>query len=398
MKRALIIFKKEFLDTIRDRRTVMMMIILPLLLFPLIIGLTAKITASQDKKAKTKILQVGLISNGNAERFSVLIKQREDMAVDESVKEENIKELITGKKKDFIIVFDKAFDQKTSEKQSGTVHLHYKSSEENDIAKQRIREVLNKFKDELMDVRLKDMELSKEFVNPLDIKHVDIVTMKEQLGRRLGGLLPYIFIIFCFLGALYPAIDLAAGEKERSTIETLLTSPATRMQIVVGKFLVITLAGLISAGVSILGLFIAIRMAVRIPKEILEGLLKIIEPSTIALVLSLLVPLCVFFAAVLLSISIYAKTFKEAQSIMTPMNFIVIIPAAIGMLPGIKLTAITALIPVFNVSLATREIISGTISTPLLLLVYLSLFLLAALSLVFCARWFNKEKVVFRGM
>lgn len=398
MKRALIIFKKEFIDTLRDKRTIIMMIVLPLLVFPLIMGLVTKIAVSQNKKAKTKTLQVGLITNGSAERFRVLIKERKDMVVDESIKADEIKDLITGKKKDFILVFAEDFDINTSEKKSGTVHIHYKSSDENDIAIRRIRAVLNKFKDELLDTRLKEMELSKEFVNPLDIQRVDIVTIKEQLGRAVGGFLPYIFIIFCFLGAMYPAIDLAAGEKERSTIETLLTSPATRMQIVLGKFLVITLAGLISAGISILGLFIAVKQAVRIPADVLEGLLKIIEPSTIALLLSLLVPLTVFFAAVLLSISIYARTFKEAQSIMTPMNFVVIVPAAIGMLPGIKLTAITAIIPVFNVSIATRAIISGTITTPMLMLVYLSLFILAAVSLIFCAKWFNKEEVVFRGI
>lgn len=398
MKRALIIFKKEFIDTLRDKRTIIMMIVLPLVIFPLIMGLVTKITVSQQKKAKTKTLKVGLITNGNAQRFRVLIKERKDMAVDESITSDAIEDLIKSKKKDFILVFAEDFDLKTSQKQSGTVFIHYKSSDENDIGIRRIRDVLNTFKDELMDTRLQQMELSKEFINPLDIQKVDIVTVKEQLGRAVGGFLPYIFIIFCFLGAMYPAIDLAAGEKERSTIETLLTSPATRMQIVLGKFLVITLAGLISAGISILGLFIAIKQAVRIPAEILEGLLKIVEPSTIALLLSLLVPLTVFFAAVLLSISIYARTFKEAQSIMTPMNFVVIIPAAIGMLPGIKLTAITAIIPVFNVSLATRAIISGDITIPMLMLVYLSLFLVAAVSLVFCAKWFNKEEVVFRGI
>jgi sodium transport system permease protein len=170
------------------------------------------------------------------------------------------------------------------------------------------------------------------------------------------------------------------------------------MQIVIGKFLVVTLAGLISAAVSMLGLFIALKKSVNIPGDIMEALLRIIEPSSIAMMLSLLIPLTVFFAAVLLSISIYAKTFKEAQSIMTPMNFIVIIPAAIGMLPGLKLTTVTALIPVFNVSLATKRIIAGTIEPGLLILVFLSLFFLAAVSLVFCSRWFNKEEIIFRGI
>jgi sodium transport system permease protein len=398
MKKILVIFKKEFIDTIRDRRTIILMIVLPLLVFPLIMGVASKLAVSQTKKAKTKVLKVGLITYGNAERFRIIIKEREDMIIDESVKEENIESLIQDAKKDFIIIFEEDFDKKTAQKESGVVRVHFKSSEENDIAKRRIREVLNKFKAELLDVRLKALSLEKSFVEPLKIKEVDIVTIKEQIGRYVGGFLPYIFIIFCFVGAMYPAIDLAAGEKERSTIETLLTSPANRFQIVFGKFMVVTLAGLISASVSIIGLFIAVRLAFRIPPQILDTVLRIIEPGSIALLLSLLIPLCVLFAAVLLSFSIYAKSFKEAQSIMTPMNFIVIFPAIIGLLPGIKLNATTALLPIINVSLATKDIISGTIKTGLLLEVYLSMFTLAGISLFFCSRWFEREDVIFRGI
>ncbi len=398
MKKTLMIFKKEFIDTVRDRRTILMMIVLPLLIFPLMMGVVTKITASQTQKAKTKILKVGLVTNGNAERFRTLLKERDDMTVDESIKAEDADSLIQDKTKDFIIVFDENFDGKTGQKESGTVHLHFKSSRENDIAKRRINSVFNQFKGELLDGRLKEVNLTKEFVEPLVIKEVDIVTVKEKLGQTIGGFLPYIFVLFCFLGAMYPAIDLAAGEKEKSTLETLLTSPASRMQIVLGKFFVITLAGLISAGISIVGLFIAIKLAVRIPQHILDALLRIVEPSSILLILSLLIPLCVFFAAILLSMSLYAKSFKEAQSIMTPMNIIVLLPLLIGTLPGMKLTTVTALIPVFNVSMATKAIIAGTIQPGLLLLVYLSLFVLAVLSLMFCAKWFNREDVIFRGI
>ncbi len=398
MKRIWIIFKKEFIDTLRDRRTVMLMIVLPLLIFPLLMGIITKITTSQVKKAETKSLNIGLITNGNGIRFTTLLKERKDIIIHESIKEENIDTAIKDNKLDFVIVFAPDFDTQTNQKKSGKISIHYKSSDENDIGLKRINEVLDKFKTELLEIRLKDMNLETAFIEPLLIEKMDIATMKEQIGRHIGGFLPYIFIIFCFVGAMYPAIDLAAGEKERSTIETLLTSPASRMQIVLGKFLVITLAGLISAGFAIIGMFVAIKQAVNIPAEIMDTVIKIIEPTSIALLLSLLVPLCVFFAAILLSFSIYAKSFKEAQSIMTPLNFIVIMPAAIGMLPGIKLTVITALIPIFNVSLATREVISGTIQTGLLLEVYLSLFLMAGLSLFFCARWFNRESVIFRGI
>jgi len=398
MKRTLVIFKKEFLDTLRDRRTIMLMIVLPLLVFPLLMGVVTKIAISQSKKAQEKVLKVGLLLNGNASAFSDIIKKRTDMTVAESLGQEDTETVIKNGTFDFVVAFQSDFDLTTNQKKSGVVTLHYRSSSEMDIAKRRLDDVLSQYKAQLLDTRLKDLNLEKEFVDPMTVNIIDIATMKEQFGEKAGGFIPYIFIIFCFVGAMYPAIDLAAGEKERSTIETLLTSPASRMEIVLGKFLVITLAGLISASVSIVGLFIAVKQAVKIPDEILDALIKIIEPSTILMVLTLLIPLCVLFAALLLSFSVYAKSFKEAQSIMTPMNFIVILPAIVGTLPGIKLTFLTAVIPIFNVSLATKEIISGTIQTPMLMLVYLSSFTFAGLSLFFCARWFNREEVIFRGI
>jgi sodium transport system permease protein len=113
--------------------------------------------------------------------------------------------------------------------------------------------------------------------------------------------------------------------------------------------------------------------------------------------MSLLVPLAVFFAAGLLSISIFARSFKEAQSLMTPLSIVVIMPVVIGLMPGIKLDATTALIPVLNVSLASKDIIAGTISYGLMAEVYGSLVVLAALSLYGCARWFGRESTIFRS-
>lgn len=397
MKRTFVIFKKELLDTFRDRRTILMMIILPLLVFPLIINITVKFSISQEKKAQEKVLKVGLITNGNAADFRDVLLKRQDMIIDEEIEEEKINELITLGKSDFILVFEEEFDQKIADKGKGQVHVYFRSSAENNIAKRRIIKSLGIFKDKLIDARLKELDLDKSFIEALEINQRDLASVKERLGEAIGGLLPYFFVIFSFLGAMYPAIDLAAGEKERSTIETLLTSPASRLQIVMGKFFVVTFAGIFTAVITMVGLFLSVRQTKGIPKFIMDEVMRLIEFKSIALLFSLLIPLCVFFAAALLSFSIFARSFKEAQSTITPLNFIVIIPAFIGLLPGIKLNATTALVPILNVSLATKEIISGTIKTGLLAEVYLSLFVLAAVSLYFCARWFNRESVIFRG-
>jgi len=400
MKKIIVIFKKEFKDILRDRRTIMMMVVMPILLIYVFINLSITLSTSQAQKAEEKVLNVALFKKENIETFRTILEKQKNIniIIKENQETDRINTLIQEKKLDFAVVFEADFDRKVKERKSGSVDLYFKASSENNIAKRRVIDSLKEYKQELLNIRLQALSLDNSFVEPLKINEKDLSTQKEKVGESMGGLLPYFFILFCFLGAMYPAIDLGAGEKERATIETLLTSPASRMQIVLGKFFVITCTGLISAIISILALYLAIKQAKGIPPGAMQAIIRIVEFKSVGLLFSLLVPICVFFAAALLSISIFARSFKEAQSIMTPLNILVIIPVFIGLFPGIKLNTTTALIPMLNVSLATKEIISGTIKTGLLVEVYLSLFVLAALSLVFCAQWFKREEVIFRGI
>lgn len=398
MKKTLIIFLKELKDSLRDRRTVFMMIALPLIMMYVFSNIAIKMQMRQVVKSKERALSVALITNNNAEDFKTTISKRSDMILKLNIDEENAKKMIEQDQLDFAIVFPANFDEIQKEYKSGSVSVYYKNSRDIEIAKERISKMLDDYKKDILNKRLEDKQLDQAFVNPIEINSIDLATAKERIGEILGGMLPYIFIIFCFMGAMYPAIDLAAGEKERKTIETLLSSPASRMQIVLGKFLVVVLAGITSAVVSIVGLFLAFKGVKEMPQKGLEMILRLVETKSVLLTLSLLVPLCVFLAAMLLSMSIYAKSYKEAQSIIAPMNIVVIIPALIGMMPGIKLTATTALIPILNVSLATKEIVSGTIKMGLLFEVYAALFILAALGIWFCTMWFKREDVIFRGM
>jgi sodium transport system permease protein len=115
------------------------------------------------------------------------------------------------------------------------------------------------------------------------------------------------------------------------------------------------------------------------------------------MVLSLLVPVTALFAAILLSLSVFAKSYKEAQSLISPLSIVVIVPALVAVMPGTELNSLTALIPVLNVALASKEIIAGTVDPLLLAEVYVTMFLLAGLSLWGCAKWFQREETIFRG-
>ena len=142
-----------------------------------------------------------------------------------------------------------------------------------------------------------------------------LATLQEVLGQRVGGMLPYLFVSMMLTAAATVGIDMSAGEKERGTLETLLSSPATRSEIVVGKSLVIALAGMVSALASMVGVYLVVRFgASEIPPEVMEFVGSVLTAKVIAMVATLLVPLAVFFATAVLAVAIVAKSFKEAQS------------------------------------------------------------------------------------
>jgi len=398
MNRFVTIFRKEFTDTIRDRRTLFVMVVFPLVLVPLLMTVVTNMQMSSMKKAEEKVLRVALVPNGNAPGLVEALSARSGLRLVTGVSADSVEAFIARDSIDAGIVIDREFDAALARMGSGTVRLYYRSSDDYDMVKRRLTEVIGGFEKKIVADRFAALHIDARIVNPVVVEEHDIASMKEKLGKTVGGMVPYLFVIFCFMGSMYPAIDLAAGEKERGTMETLLTAPVSRFQILLGKFAVVVLTGILSACVSILGVLVALRRMSQMPPELMSAFMGILDIQTVLLVLSLLVPLTVFFAAVLLSISVFAKSYKEAQSMISPLTIVVILPVLMGLFPGIALDPVTALIPVLNVSLATKEIIAGTIGTGLLLEVYASLVLLAGLALFGCARWFEREGTIFRGV
>jgi len=281
------------------------------------------------------------------------------------------------------------------------VQLHYNNAPLTSKVKSRTKKVLEALgeklrQDKLVALGITEGPRQRGITEPVVMVEHGTAPMREVLGERIGGMLPYLFIIFCFLGAMYPAIDLAAGEKERGTLETLLLVPIPRRQVVIGKFLVVFTAGVVSAVLSLAGLggWLALK------SEALGGdigaVMRAIGPTDLGLIAAMLVPTAAIFAALLLSISIYAKSFKEAQSYIAPLNMLVVLPAFLAMLPGVELDWKTASIPIANISLAIKELIKGTMDYSMLVVILGSSTLLAAALLWLSTWWFSREDVLFR--
>ncbi len=398
MRTVGIVFRKELRDTLRDRRTIVFMIVIPLLVFPLLFRVMTSVQSSQRERQARRTLTVALVApDGAGADLAARLERAEGLRVRRDVPADSLRAWVERDSIDVAVVVDADFDEALASLAAGRVDVWYRSGDDDAILRRRVREPIDAWEDALLERRFERLGIPRSAVHAVDVTMHNLASAQERLGRAIGGFLPYLFIIFSFVGAMYPAIDLAAGEKERGTLETLLTAPVGRFEIVAGKFGVVVVSAIVSAVVSIGGLYVGFRQSAELPPEFEQLVLRMLGPAVILRVLSLLVPLAVFFAGLLLAVSVTARSFKEAQSLISPLNIAVIVPAAIGLTPGIELTPATALVPVLNVSLATREIIAGTAGTLELALVYASLVVLAVASMAGAAFWFRRESIIFRS-
>jgi sodium transport system permease protein len=396
MKNIIIIFRKEIKDLLRDKRTLMTMVVIPLLMFPLIFSVMGKIMTSQIKKEQEKVLNIGISDNGNASALLSLFDGKKDIKITKYQDAARFDSLIQSGKLDGAIIIGQGFDNNVSSMKTGEVVLRYKSA--NWGVKDRLMEVINTYKSSVMGERLTKLGIEKAAVEPIDIKIQDVSTVREKLGNTIGGLFPYVLVIFSFMGCMYPAIDLFTNEKERGTLETILVTPANRLEILFGKMAVVSFIGFCSSLLSIVGLSFGLKQFSQgLPQDIIGTLANLIEPGNVIMLLLLIIPLMIFFAGILTMVTTYAKSYKEAQSIISPLMIIIILPAVVGLSPGVELNTVTAIIPITNISLATKEIISGNINYSLYALALGSLLVYAAISVFAASLWFSRESNIIKA-
>jgi sodium transport system permease protein len=393
----LTIAKKEVIDISRDRRTIIMMVVVPLFLIPVLLGTVFKITKSMAEKASEKQLKVQIYGQEYAPDLYQAFADMDKVIILDQIPTDSIQSYIQQEFLDVAIHVDSDYKVNIAKNGQAKIRIQFKGTDSFGITKDRINGVLKKFENQIVSERMDRLNLKPEVVRAYNINYEDVASRQEKFGKIAGGWFPYVFIIFGFMGAMYPALDLGAGEKERGTLETILSSPASRLDIVLGKFLVVLLAAFLTAFLALGGMAVGIQRIPDIPPEVLIVINEVLNPKTIGLIMTLVLPVAAFFSAMLLGLSIYARSFKEAQSIVAPLNIVIIFPAVIGTLPGMELNAITSLIPVLNVSLASKDIIAGVINPLYMAEVYMSLFGFAGLALFWCVKMFNWEKTIFRS-
>ena len=393
----LTIAKKELTDITRDRRTIIMMIVLPFVLIPGLFGVVYTIQSQQAEKATEQQMKVSFFGQEYAPELYQAFADLDKVIILDQIPADSVDSYIQNEYLDAAIYVNREYQESIDQNKQAPIIIKFKGTDSFGITRDRIKSLLTAQENQIITKRMNQLNLKPDIVKAYQIEYKDIASTQEKLGKFVGGFLPYFFIIFGFMGAMYPALDLGAGEKERGTLETILSSPATRLDVVLGKFLVVMLAAITTAFIALGGMYLGIQTFPDIEPWVLEVVNVILSAKTVILMMSLIIPISAFFSALLLGLSIYAKSFKEAQSIVGPLNIAIIFPALIGTLPGIELNAITSLIPILNVSLASKDIIAGTINPWYMVEVYLSLIVFAGLAIVWCVNWFNRESTIFRN-
>ena len=385
-----LIYAKELRETLRDRRTLIVMVLLPLVLYPVVIFTIGQGVMMQESVASERPSRVGLGGPAWPGLSEALVKHKQIRLVPGGRRSQ-----LDSEELDLLVTVPADFSQKLGADDTVKLRLIYDETRSNSKqALGRARKALRGLGQRLHEGRLTRRRLPSTFSEPLRLEESSTAKPEEVGAHLLGQVLPLLAILMVLLGAFYPAIDLTAGEKERGTLETLLVTPVSRTAVITGKFLVVatvaTCTGLLNLGS--LGLTVAMGLG----PGMMEANASLQVPwYAVALTAVAIVPAALFFSAVMVAVAAMARSFKEAQNLLTPVYMLCMMPAIAAMFPWVRLTPLTAMIPAVNVGLLTRELIGGKLPLVPLLICLASCLLYTVAALKLAARIYNSERMLF---
>lgn len=283
------------------------------------------------------------------------------------------------------------------------VVLHNSANEKSQIAYQRVRRALERWNDELLQDRLRQAHLPASLPHPAPWTSIDLADHEQLLANVWSKLFPALLVMMSVTGAFYPAVDLGAGEKERGTMETLLISPASRTEIVLGKFFTVMLFSLTTALLNLLSMGFTGQHMLSALGSVRNSPIGDLSPPPLASlvwVVLLALPLASLFSALSLSLAMFARSSKEGQYYLTPLLMVTLGLTIFCMNPGIELTPYYSVLPVVGPALLLKSLLLGgnaaLSAAPYALPVVLSSLFYSLLALWWATDQFQREDILFR--
>lgn len=392
MSALIIVIKKELTELLRDRKTIINSIVLPTLLIPLLMFGGIKVTQMIQKSNEEKTVTIGLV---NAPKdFLKMVKRDTLNAVINYSESIDFKALIDEGTIQTALIFPSDWTTRMDSLTSSEIQVYRNGTKDN--VNGRISKVLESYSATLKEQRIAYLQIPVEKMTPFTENYVEVGEQKELIGKRVGGFIPYIFILTMWGGCLLAAIDLVTGEKERKTIETTLSLPISKFSVLMGKAIVASLLGFIPALLNLTGLIVGLNIIDDIPDTFKIALNEMLNFQSISMILLLLIPFSLFLAGFIISLVAGATTFKEAQSKASPLIIAIIIPLVMALVPGIEFTWSTVFIPVLNIGLGVKEIMAGTIDMGMYAAMLLSLIAFAVTAIYFSYKKFSDENAILK--
>jgi sodium transport system permease protein len=383
-----VVYRKELRDLLRDWRAITSMIVVTVVVVPVILLGILKVV-NMTMKEESKVMLLG--GEGSPETVAALRRLNKFDLVPASPDFTN---LISTKKVRAAVEIPKDFDAALEGERKTTIHIYTYDGEPKSMQTAgQLEEFFQHRREEMVRRRLLERQLPETLVTPFDVRRTNVASPKQVTGVVMGMILPYLMIVMCLTGAIYPSIDLTAGEKERGTLETLLTSPVARTQLVLGKGLVVLTASLATAALSLASNGLAL-MFIHWGK--FAKLPLVLDPLALAGVCVMMIPLAIFLSSVTITVGLFARSAKEANTYLQPMLLLAILPALLAALPGIDFNYSLAFIPVLNMSLLCKELLTGTCHWGHVVVVFGSMTVYAAIAVTAAVALFKRESVLFR--
>lgn len=401
------LMKKEMLDVFRDKKTVIMMLIVPLILYPLIfvgaMQVVAFISSNMEQQNYRIVVEAeddGAFVHKLMEKSEEHMDAEEDEAsytltVDDvhsmdsfhdymaELGEETIDAYIVGNMQDGKMQYD----------------VYYLSSVTNSAyAMNVVMDIFDEFKEELTEEKIKEAGLDvHEILEPVLYQTNDTSSNEQSLGSIMGSILPFMLIVSLLMGTMYPAIDTTAGERERGTLETILTLPVTNKQLIVSKFLTVASIGILSALLNIVSmgcLAFYMYQIMELSSDAQAFDVARFVPAILVCILAIFA-FSLFISAITMCVTSFAKSYKEANNYITPLMLVVMIVGYIGFIPNLELTQTMAMLPVANICLLIKNILVFKIDYTMIAVVLISNVAYAVLAILVLSKIYDSEAILF---
>ncbi len=385
-----IVLGKELKGIFRDKRTWIASILIPTLLFPVLFYLMGT-GMDRVQKSVNAGIKIAVEAQGDSEQIIKVLSGDPMIAV---IKEENPLEALEKGRIKAIVVIGDNFDQKLNQDGQGDITIKYdESSTESSFALPKIKEVVEAYGNQVVEQRLIAYKIDPKLLTPIKLEEQTITQEKSGPGLfMLSFLLPMLLVLYPIIGGIPVSIDLAAGEKERQSLEPLLSTGANRLSILIGKYITVVCASVLGVVASLGGLVIASKTSPEmLPTDITISLPSILIMAGISMMIAMII------SAILLVISIFARSYKEATTYMSPLTIVLMGPIYLTMFSDIKTTSDAMFfIPILNAILLIKEALF--VINPIHIAITFAVSSVMVIAAIFFAKYmFEQEWVIFRS-